>query len=82
VAWAVIPTALYLCLADRVAIGLGIWTITDATRTGWEVAGLPFEEGLFFFVTAQLVAQGLVMLERDALPETVGQLRRARPVPA
>jgi lycopene cyclase domain-containing protein len=82
VAWAVIPTALYLCLADRVAIGLGIWNITDATRTGWEVAGLPFEEGLFFFVTAQLVAQGLVMLERDALPETVGKLRRARSVPA
>ncbi|PAP75408.1 lycopene cyclase domain-containing protein [Rubrivirga marina] len=82
VAWAVVPTAFYFCLADRVAIGLGIWDITDATRTGWEVAGLPFEEGLFFFVTAQLVAQGLVMLERDALPETVGRLRRARPVPA
>ena len=76
VAWAVVPMALYLCLADRVAIGLGIWDITDATRTGWEVGGLPFEEGLFFFVTALLVAQGLVMLERDALAETVGALGR------
>ena len=72
----VLPVALYLCVADRVAIGLGIWDITDATRTGWEVAGLPFEEGLFFFVTTTLVAQGLVMLETSAVSQTVGRLTR------
>ena len=76
VAWAVVPVTLYLWVADRVAIGIGIWDITDATRTGWEIAGLPVEEALFFLVTNLLVAQGLVMLERDALAETVGQFRR------
>ena len=74
VAVTVVPISLYLCVADRVAIGLGIWDITDATRTGWEVAGLPFEEGLFFFVTTTLVAQGLVMLETSAVSQTVGRL--------
>ena len=87
----VVPVALYLCVADRVAIGLGIWDITDATRTGWEVGGLPFEEGLFFFVTTTLVAQGLVMLERPAnaptadpwrRPTAVGRLTRRGPSPA
>ncbi|WP_420455993.1 lycopene cyclase domain-containing protein [Rubrivirga sp.] len=64
VAWAVVPVTLYLWVADRIAIGLGIWDITDATRTGWEIAGLPVEEALFFLVTNLLVAQGLVMLEK------------------
>ena len=64
VAWAVVPVTLYLWVADRIAIGLGIWDITDATRTGWELLGLPVEEALFFLVTTLLVAQGLVMLER------------------
>ena len=82
VAWAVVPMSLYLWTIDRFAIGAGIWDITDATRTGWEIVGLPVEEALFFTTTALLVAQGLVMLERDALPETVGKLRGARAVPA
>ncbi len=64
VAWAVVPVTLYLWVADWYAIRVGIWDITDATRTGWEILGLPVEEALFFLVTALLVAQGLVMLER------------------
>ncbi|MDT0631670.1 lycopene cyclase domain-containing protein [Rubrivirga sp. S365] len=64
VAVTVVPLSLYLWVADRFAIGQGIWDITDATRTGWEIAGLPVEEALFFVVTTLLVAQGLVMLER------------------
>ena len=82
VAWAVGPASLYLWAVDRYAIADGIWDITDATRTGWEIAGLPVEEALFFTTTALLVAQGLVMLERDALPETVGKLSRRRPAVA
>ena len=83
VAVTVVPIALYLCVADRIAIGLGIWDIADATRTGWEVAGLPFEEGLFFFVTSTLVAQGLVMLETSAVSQAVGRLtKRAASAPA
>ena len=65
VAWAVLPMTLYLWVADWYAITqAGIWTITDATRTGAELFGLPVEEALFFLVTNLMVAQGLVMLER------------------
>ena len=64
VAVTVVPVSLYLWVADWFAITqAGIWTITDATRTGWEIVGLPVEEALFFVVTTLLVAQGLVMLE-------------------
>lgn len=65
IAWAVLPVTLYLWVADRIAIGIGIWDITDATRTGWEIVGLPVEEALFFLVTNLMVAQGLVMLEKS-----------------
>lgn len=64
----VAPPTLYLWVADRVAIGLGIWDITDATRTGAELVGLPIEEAVFFFVTTLLVAQGLAMLDRGPAP--------------
>lgn len=70
VALAVAPPTLYLWAADWYAIRDGIWDITDATRTGLELFGLPAEEALFFLVTSLLVAQGLVMLERA--PETPG----------
>ena len=56
-----IPT-LYLWYADRTAIGLGIWDITDATRTGVEPFGLPIEEAAFFLLTNVLVVHGLIML--------------------
>jgi lycopene cyclase domain-containing protein len=56
-----VPVA-YLCVADRVAIALGIWTIAPATRTGLTVGGLPIEEGLFFLLTTLFVVQGLVLL--------------------
>ena len=56
-----VPT-LYLWYADRTAIALGIWDITDATRTGAEFFGLPVEEALFFLLTNLLVVHGLVML--------------------
>ena len=56
-----IPTV-YLWYADRTAIDLGIWHITDATRTGIEPFGLPIEEALFFLLTNMLVVHGLIML--------------------
>ncbi len=71
VAWAVVPPSFYFWAADGYAIRDGIWDISDATRTGWEVAGLPVEEALFFVVTSLLVAQGLVMLERVRDPAPV-----------
>jgi lycopene cyclase domain-containing protein len=53
---------LYLCIADRVAIGMGIWTISDRFTTGVDILGLPVEEATFFLVTTLFVVQGLVLL--------------------
>jgi len=57
-----VPT-LYLWAVDRVAIGLGIWTIADDTATGIELLGLPIEEAVFFLVTCTLVVYGLILFE-------------------
>jgi hypothetical protein len=57
-----VPTV-YLWFADRVAIGLGIWTISDTHSTGLLLLGLPIEEAVFFLVTNVLVVQGLVLFE-------------------
>lgn len=57
---ALVPT-LYFAAADRVAIGLGIWTIAPETSTGLLVLGLPVEEGVFFLVTTLLVVWGMTL---------------------
>jgi lycopene cyclase domain-containing protein len=57
-----VPT-LYLWAVDRVAIGIGIWTISDEFSSGIELLGLPVEEALFFLVTNLLVVYGLVLFE-------------------
>lgn len=51
--------SLYLWLADRIAIGLGIWWISPDLTTGIKVLGLPIEEALFFLLTNIFVAFGL-----------------------
>lgn len=55
-----IPTV-YLWIADRVAIGLGIWIISETYTTGVTPLGLPIEEAVFFLVTNVFVVQGLVL---------------------
>ncbi|MFC4359149.1 lycopene cyclase domain-containing protein [Halobium salinum] len=55
-----VPTA-YLAAADRVAIELGLWTISPRFTTGLTVLGLPVEEGAFFLLTNVFVIQGLVL---------------------
>ena len=57
-----IPT-LYLWFADRVAIGLGVWNISETQTLGVDIVGLPIEEATFFLVTNLLVVQGLVLFE-------------------
>ncbi|MFB6305283.1 MAG: lycopene cyclase domain-containing protein [Haloferacaceae archaeon] len=57
-----VPT-LYLWFADRVAIGLGVWVISEEHTTGVELLGLPVEEATFFLVTNLLVVSGLVLFE-------------------
>lgn len=65
-----IPTA-YLWIIDRVAIGLGIWSISERYSLGFDPFGLPIEEATFFLVTNLLVVQGLLLFlhgDRLALP--------------
>jgi lycopene cyclase domain-containing protein len=58
-----VPT-LYLCVADRLAIGWGIWELSAQYTTGLTVGGLPVEEGLFFLATNLMLVQGLLLYHR------------------
>ena len=57
-----VPT-LYLMLIDRIAIGMGIWTLSDAHTVGITLLGLPVEEALFFFLTNVFAIQTIVMYQ-------------------
>ncbi len=57
---ALLPTV-YLWIADRIAIGNGIWYISERYTTGWHLFGLPIEEAVFFLVTNLLIVQGLLL---------------------
>ena len=71
-----LPT-LYLWIADRIAIGLEIWYISERFTTGLHLAGLPIEEAVFFLVTNLLVVQGL-MLSVYKWPVFVAYLQKKR----
>jgi len=62
-----LPT-LYLWVADRIAIGQGIWFISERYTLGWNPAGLPMEEATFFLVTNILVVFGTVLFLGPGLP--------------
>ncbi len=51
--------SVYLWVADRVAIGLEIWTIAAEYSTGRMLLGLPIEEATFFLLTDLLVVSGV-----------------------
>lgn len=53
----------YLCIADRIAIGAGIWNISEQYSLGVELLGLPIEEAVFFLATNWMVVQGVAMLK-------------------
>lgn len=55
------PVALWLCVADRLALADGVWAIAPQSSTGVLLLGLPLEEALFFVLTTTLVADGLVL---------------------
>jgi lycopene cyclase domain-containing protein len=57
-----VPTA-YLWVADRLALGLGLWVLSPQYTTGAALAGLPVEEAAFFLATNLFLVQGLVLLE-------------------
>jgi lycopene cyclase domain-containing protein len=58
-----VPT-LYLCLVDRIAIGLGLWRISSDHTTGVTLLGLPIEEAAFFLATNVFLVQGLLAYVR------------------
>lgn len=55
------PVALWLCVADRLALAHGVWTIASGSSTGAALLGLPVEEALFFVLTCLLVTDGLLL---------------------
>ncbi|WP_254824070.1 lycopene cyclase domain-containing protein [Haloglomus halophilum] len=63
VALAVAVPSLYLWVADRVALVLGVWELSPDLTTGYAVPllGLPVEEAAFFLLTNLFVVQGLVL---------------------
>lgn len=68
-----IPTV-YLWIADRIAIGLEIWTISEETSTGVMLFGLPVEEATFFLLTNLLVVSGISLFMNG---DRIAALRRA-----
>ncbi len=72
-----IPT-LYLWVADRLAIGDGIWWISGALSSGINPLGLPVEEAFFFLVTNLLVTFGLTLALEPASLARLDALRGVR----
>ena len=68
-----VPT-IYLWIADRIAIGSGIWHISPTYTTGLELFGLPIEEATFFLVTNLLVVQGISLFLKLKVPHDVIKL--------
>lgn len=59
----IVPTTLYLSLADSLAIGSGTWTIDPAQSLGIYLGGiLPIEEFIFFLLTNTLVTFGITLV--------------------
>jgi lycopene cyclase domain-containing protein len=56
-----LPTA-YLCGADAVAIGAGIWIIHADRTLGLRLGDLPLEEAIFFLVTNTMVVQAIALI--------------------
>lgn len=60
--WSLLPTTLYLCLIDALAIRSGTWTIDPAQSLQFYIGGLPLEEIVFFLITNTLVVFGLTLI--------------------
>lgn len=53
---------IYYTLADLIAVRAGLWFFDETQITGHKIAGLPWEEIAFFFLTSLLVAQSYLLL--------------------
>ena len=69
-----LPTTLYLALADSFAIQAGTWTIDPDQTLGLLLGGvLPLEELVFFFITNLVLVLGIVLFLD---PESENRLQR------
>ncbi len=60
---ALVPTTIYLCVADALAINGGTWTIDPAQSVGVYLGQiLPLEEFVFFLLTNTLVVFGMILV--------------------
>jgi lycopene beta-cyclase len=71
-----VPTV-YLSLADAVAIGSGIWSISEELSIGLRAGSLVFEEALFFLMTNVLVAQTIILFLSPSARGRAERLLRA-----
>jgi len=55
--------AVYFWVIDRIAIGMGTWSLSSTLTTGVAVFGLPIEEMLFFAAANVMTINGLVLFE-------------------
>lgn len=62
VIWPALLAGSYYSLCDAVAIGSGLWFFGPGKTLGVRLGTVPVEECLFFFLTALLVAQSIVLL--------------------
>lgn len=65
---AVMAPTLWLWVADRFAIGDGIWAIAARYTTGLAPLGLPIEEAVFFLATNVMVVLGVLLFLAPGLP--------------
>jgi lycopene cyclase domain-containing protein len=77
VALAIIPTTLFLSVADALAIGLwGIWTIDPAQSFNIFLGGvLPIEEFTFFLLTNTLLVFGVTLVLAQESHDRFAQIR-------
>jgi len=62
IVWPTLIAGTYYTIVDMVAVRDGIWYFDSRRILGVFVGPLPIEEVLFFYLTALLVAQSVVML--------------------
>jgi lycopene cyclase domain-containing protein len=74
---ALLPSLIYLSIADALAITAGTWTISPAQSLNIYLAGyLPIEEFIFFLITNVLVVFGMTLvLARESQARVPAVLR-------
>ena len=62
--WIALGLCIYFTLADALAIKAGIWHFDTTSLVGWCLGPVPFEEVIFYLLTATMLVQGFVITWR------------------